>query len=160
MRAAKLMGISDDKIWAQDGYPCTAHSQKLQNFKKCVINTHCGVCIQLGAVMWRFDSQGYTPYPDRVENQEPLEVWFFTNFNGQKSTDTFWYICITGGIGGDDQISYDIARSYWDDNESSNIAFSKSDYIAEKQRHPKWTLKGYWNDNQTKIIYVTDGQNP
>ena len=152
IKAARLMGISDNKIWVQDGYQPEAHKTKLQDYKKCVINYHCGVCIQFGSLMYRLDSLGYIPYSDLLEEEKQCthDVYCFYNSSLKPPKDTFLFISAEG----------ERQLSYWDDDENSNIAFSKQDYIAEKKAHPKWTLKAYWNDDQTKIIHVTDGQNP
>ena len=151
IKAAKLMGISDDKIWAQDGFAPNAHKTKLQNYKKCVINDHCGVCIKLGAFKYRFDAQGFVLYDDGTFEPRRCKTNAFIDYEGKTPTETFLFITLEG----------ERQLSYWDDDEKCRIAFSKSDYYAEKQEHPTWTtIKAYWNDDQTKIIHVTDGQNP
>lgn len=155
MRAAKLMGISDDKIWAQDGYQPEAHKTKLQNYKKCVINDHCGVCIQLGPFMYRFDSQGYTPYPDLLEEEKQCshDVYWF-NPNEKEYPQSVWYMKTN------DEGKFRVNHNYHNEITGENIAFSKNDYSLDRQERPNHVLHGYLSADGKKVIYVAEGQNP
>ena len=150
IKAAKLMGVSDDKIWAQDGFAPNAHETKLQNYKKCVINNHCGVCVHLGSFNYRFDAQGFVLYDDGTFDPRRCKVnWY--NPNEKEYPQTVWYISLDG-----DRINH----NYHNEITGENIAFSKNDYLIDRQERPNHVLHGYLSADGKKVIYVAEGQNP
>lgn len=146
IEAAKIMGLSRDCYFVQDGNPsdCLA-TGKLQDYTRCNYNVRPGVVYHGDTFKYRFDAQGH----DEGEEQKLFSVWCYIDdvpswFLEKDPRGPFEYMKKDGTT----------QHSYYDEIFGYSLAFSEGDYSYLRDHNQIDGLWGYWG-----IYSLVEGDN-